>query len=197
MSSKAQKTRQYIVEKTSVVFNAKGYAGTSLNDLTEATGLTKGSIYGNFENKDEVALAVFDHNFGKIVAHLKSKMAKKTSVIGKLQVYPETYKHFLSLPFLKAGCPLLNTAMEADDTHPQLRKKALDALTLWKNSVEQLIHTGIANKEIKPQVNAPAFAAVLMALIEGGVMQAKLTGKSTGLQYTMNHLEKTINELKR
>jgi TetR/AcrR family transcriptional repressor of nem operon len=197
MLTKAEKTRQYIVEKTSPVFNAKGYAGTSLNDLTEATGLTKGSIYGNFENKDEVALAVFDHNFGLIVQYLLGKMAKKTTVIGKLHVYPETYRNFLSLPFLKAGCPLLNTSIEADDTHPLLRKKALDALALWRTSVEKLIHTGIENKEIKSQVNGPAFTAVLMSLIEGGVMQAKLTGKSTALQYSMQHLEKLINDLKR
>jgi len=36
--------------------------GTSLSDMTDATGLTKGSIYGNFNSKDEVALAAFDHN---------------------------------------------------------------------------------------------------------------------------------------
>jgi TetR/AcrR family transcriptional repressor of nem operon len=37
----------------------KGYSGTSMSDITAATGLTKGSIYGNFENKDEVAIAAF------------------------------------------------------------------------------------------------------------------------------------------
>ncbi|MDO9376148.1 MAG: TetR/AcrR family transcriptional regulator, partial [Ferruginibacter sp.] len=60
--TKAEKTRNFIVEQTAPIFNKKGYAGTSLTDLTEATGLTKGSIYGNFANKDEVALAAYDYN---------------------------------------------------------------------------------------------------------------------------------------
>ena len=60
MNSKSSRTKQFIIEKTAPVFNAKGYAGTSINDLMIATGLTKGNIYGNFENKDEVALAAFD-----------------------------------------------------------------------------------------------------------------------------------------
>ena len=58
--SKAEKTRQFIIEKTAPIFNKKGFAGTSLSDMTEATGLTKGSIYGNFADKDEVAMAAFD-----------------------------------------------------------------------------------------------------------------------------------------
>ncbi|MCP2807331.1 TetR family transcriptional regulator, partial [Salmonella enterica subsp. enterica serovar Typhimurium] len=60
--SKAERTRQYIIDKAAPIFNKKGYAGTSLNDLIEATGLTKGAIYGNFENKDEIALEAFDYN---------------------------------------------------------------------------------------------------------------------------------------
>ncbi len=59
--NKAERTRHFIIEKAAPIFNTKGYAGTSLSDMTEATGLTKGSIYGNFADKDEVALACFEH----------------------------------------------------------------------------------------------------------------------------------------
>ena len=71
--SKADRTKQYIIEKTACIFNTKGYAGTSINDLIAATGLTKGSIYGNFENKDQVALAAFDYNFERLVAYIRVK----------------------------------------------------------------------------------------------------------------------------
>ncbi|MBI3518092.1 MAG: TetR/AcrR family transcriptional regulator [Bacteroidetes bacterium] len=196
MLSKSERTKQFIIEKTAPVFNAKGFAGTSLNDLIHVTGLTKGSIYGNFENKDAVALAAFDYNFSKIVSYIKSKMEERTTVIDKLLVYPETYRHFLKLPFLKAGCPVLNTSTEADDTHPLLREKAINALKLWKTSVERHIDQGIESKELKADINAAEFTAILMSLIEGAVMQAKVTGKPTELNHTMNFLEKLIRELK-
>ncbi|MBL0331114.1 MAG: TetR/AcrR family transcriptional regulator [Bacteroidetes bacterium] len=195
--SKAERTKQFIIEKTAPVFNAKGYAGTSMNDLMVATGLTKGSIYGNFENKDEVALAAFDYNFGKVVSYLRHAIEARTSSIDKLLVYPETYRNFLKLPFLKAGCPVLNTSTEADDTHPLLKEKAVNALKLWKTSVEKHITVGIQNKEIKATTNASEFAAILMSLIEGAVMQAKVTGKHTDLNTTMDFLEKLIEDLKR
>lgn len=196
MMSKAERTRQFIIEKTAPIFNTKGYAGTSMNDLMNATGLTKGSIYGNFENKDEVALAAFDHNFGAVVSYIRFKTEERPQIIDKLLVYPETYRNFLKLPFLKAGCPVLNTSAEADDTHPLLRKKAANALKLWKNSVEKHIKAGIEKKEIKACINAVEFSAILMSLIEGAVMHAKVTGTSSVLNITMDFLEKMIRDLK-
>jgi TetR/AcrR family transcriptional repressor of nem operon len=197
MLSKSERTRQFIIEKTAPVFNTKGYAGTSMNDLTDVTGLTKGGIYGNFENKDEVALAAFDHNFLTVVSHLKVKIRARTTVIDKLLVYPETYRNYLKFPFLRAGCAIFNTATEADDTHPGLKEKASHALKFWKSSIEKHIQAGIATKEIKAHTNPAAFAAIFISLIEGGFMQAKVTGKLTELNATMDFLEKMIKDLKR
>ncbi|AIG30346.1 transcriptional regulator [Flavobacterium psychrophilum] len=194
--SKAERTKQFIIEKTAPIFNAKGYMGTSMNDIMNATGLTKGSIYGNFENKDEVALAAFDYNFGAIVSYIKPKIEVRPKMIDKLLVYPETYRNFLKLSFLEAGCPVLNTSTEADDTHPMLRKRAVNALKLWQTSIEKYIEIGIETKEIKANTNAVEFSAILMSLIEGAVMQAKVTGNSRVLNITMNFLEKMIKDLK-
>jgi TetR/AcrR family transcriptional repressor of nem operon len=196
MISKADRTKQFIIEKTAPIFNSKGYAGTSMNDIMNATGLTKGSIYGNFENKDEVALEAFDYNFGAIVSYIRQKTAVRPKIIDKILVYPETYRNFLKLSFLEAGCPVLNTSTEADDTHPLLRKRAVNALKLWKSSIEKYIEIGIETKEIKASTNASEFSAILMSLIEGAVMQAKVTGDFTVLNITMDFLEKMIIDLK-
>jgi len=197
MLSKSERTRQFIIEKTAPVFNEKGYAGTSMTDLTEITGLTKGSIYGNFSNKDEVALAVFDYNFERVSSYIRAKIQERVGAINKLLVYPETYRHFLKLPVFRTGCPILNTSTEADDTHPALKAKAANALKIWKGYLEKHIKAGIANKEIKADTDPSAFAAVLMSVIEGAVMQVKVTHRVTELNSTMDFLEKIIRDLKR
>ncbi|MES2761905.1 MAG: TetR/AcrR family transcriptional regulator [Bacteroidota bacterium] len=194
--SKGERTRQLIVEKTAHIFNAKGYAGTSMNDIMEATGLTKGCLYGNFENKDELALAAFDYNFGHVTSIIRTKILERTSAIDKLLVYPETYRDFLRVPFINGGCPILNTSTEADDTHPMLKKKAIGALKYWQTGIEKIIARGVESKEIKPKANGPEFAIILTSLIEGAIMQAKLTNRSTELDVTMNFLEKMIRDLK-
>lgn len=194
--TKSERTRQFIIEKTAPIFNRKGYAGTSLTDLTEVTGLTKGSIYGNFENKDEVALASFDYNFSKVTDYLKNKILKTENAIERLLVYPQVYGNFLKIPFLQPGCPILNTSTEADDTHPLLKEKAAAALAFWKESLENQIKRGIARNEIKKDTKPQEIAVIMMTLIEGAIMQAKVTGRQTELKIAMNFLEKLIVELK-
>lgn len=194
--SKSELTRQFIIEKTAPVFNEKGYAGTSLADLENATGLTKGSIYGNFENKDEVALAAFDYTFNQVSTYIMGKISSTENAIERLLVYPNVYRYFLKIPFLKAGCPILNTSTESDDTHPLLKEKAANALQAWKKSVENQIKRGIARNEIKADTNPIEFAVVLIALIEGAIMQAKLTGRNKELGISMDYLEKLIHSIK-
>ena len=194
--SKAGRTRQFIVEKTAAVFNEKGYAGTSLSDLTNATGLTKGSIYGNFQNKDEVALAAFDYNFSQITEYIKERILLTENSIERLMVYPKVYSDFLTIPFLKPGCPILNTATEADDTHRGLKKRAANALGFWKTSLENQIKRGIQRGEIKADTKPSEVAVVLMALIEGAAMVAKVTDKPAELRIAMKFLSQYINGIK-
>lgn len=194
--SKGERTRQLIIEKTAHIFNEKGYSGTSMNDIMEATGLTKGCIYGNFQNKDEIALAAFDYNYGHVTSLIRIKILERTSYIDKLLVYPETYKDFLKVPFIIGGCPILNTATEADDTHPMLKKRAVSALKFWQAGVEKMIARGIEAKEIKANTNGSEFAIILTSLIEGAIMQAKITNRSTELEVTMAFLDNMIRNLK-
>lgn len=195
--SKSERTKQFIVERTAPVFNEKGYAGTSLTDLTNATGLTKGSIYGNFDNKDEVAIAAFDYNFNRVTLYLKDRILASDNSIERLLVYPKVYRDFLKIPFLKPGCPILNTSTEADDTHPKLRERAANALAFWKTSIENQIKRGIQRGEIKADANPTELAVIMMSIIEGAIMQAKVSGKPTELRIAMNYLEKVIVELKK
>lgn len=193
--SKAERTRQFIIEKTAPVFNKKGYAGTSINDLTEVTGLTKGSIYGNFINKDQVALAAFDYNLGRIKSVITEGMRGSKTVKEKLMVYVEVYKDFLVYPFSNGGCPILNTATEADDTHPELKEKALVAVQEWKTSLTNLIEGGKKDGEIRSEVNAERFALTLIATLEGAIMIAMLTGKLNYRNMIMQSVEENIKAL--
>lgn len=194
--SKSENTKQLIVEKTAHVFNTKGYAGTSMQDIMSATGLSKGCIYGNFENKDEVALAAFDHNYSQIVEHLKVRIKATENAIERLLVYPNMYKNYFRYPYLQAGCPILNTATEADDTHPGLKERAAAALDFWKTSIENQIKRGIERKEIKADTDPEAIGVVMISVIEGAFMQAKVTNRTKELKIAMEFLEKIITALK-
>ncbi|MBN8686148.1 MAG: TetR/AcrR family transcriptional regulator [Chitinophagales bacterium] len=194
--SKSLRTRQFIIEKTAPVFNEKGFAGTSLTDLTKATGLTKGSIYGNFADKDAVAVAAFDFNFNRVTEYMKTKILAKENAIDRLLAYPTVYRDFLKIPFLRPGCPILNTSTEADDTHPLLKEKAAEALAFWKKSIENQVLRGISRGEIRKDISPATVAVIMMSIIEGAIMQAKVAGRATELKIAMDFLASWIEGLR-
>lgn len=194
--SKADQTRQTIVERSSQVFNTKGYSGTSFSDIIQSTGLSKGCIYGHFENKDAIAVAAFDYNHQAVTELMKSKIVATDYSIDRLLVYPSIYREFDKHSCLRAGCPILNTATESDDTHPQLRERAAHALEIWKRSLENQIKRGIFRCEIRSDIDATEFAIIMISIIEGSFMQSKVKGDLKDLAIAMDFLEKMILALK-
>lgn len=194
--SKAQRTKQFIIEKTAPIFNMKGYSGTSMSDITEATGLTKGSIYGNFANKDEVALAAFRFNVQKLHDIFSKEIEKEKTFKGKLLVYPRLYSDYYHLRVTQGGCPIINTATEADDTHPVLRKKVERVILSWKDQLAYFIKQGIALGEFKAEsIDPEKTALTIIAIIEGAIMIAKITGNVSTLADIMLSVTKIIEDL--
>jgi TetR/AcrR family transcriptional regulator, transcriptional repressor for nem operon len=193
--NKAERTKQFIIEKTAPIFNVKGYTGTSLSDMTEATGLTKGSIYGNFTDKDEVALACFEHNYKMVKEAIRREMDKYPSYRDKLLVYPEMYGNPKEYLFQTGGCPILNTTVEADDTHPRLRTLAGNALVDWKEKLVQLIEAGKAKGEFKSTTKPDQTALTIIALLEGAIVVAKSTGNRANGKAVIASVRELIEQL--
>jgi len=194
--TKAERTRQFIIETTAPIFNKKGYAGTSMADLTEATKLTKGSFYGNFENKEQVALAVFDFNLGKVSKAIQLRVQQAGTFRDKLGVYAQAYRDFVRTAHLEGGCPILNTAIDADDTNPLLKEKAAKAVLKWKKNVMDLIQGGIQAGEFKPDIDQHQMALSMIALIEGGMMISQVTNNTGNLDKVLKTVELLIDMMK-
>lgn len=190
-----EQTRQFIIESTADVFNKKGYAGTSLTDLTEATNLTKGSIYGNFENKEEVAIAVFDYNIAQRSSRLESEVSKAGTYKEKMLVYAT----FLSVNWgsftAKGGCPYLNTGLEADDTNETLRRHVTDALLSWKNRIVDVINKGTEAGEFKRNTDASSSAISIIALLEGGIFMSSVTRNSLYIKTASETAKNIVNSI--
>lgn len=190
--SKAERTRRFIIEKSSPIFNKKGYAGTSLSDLTQATGLTKGSIYGNFKNKDEVAVCAFHYNLSFIIESLTSEIDKSRTYVEKLLVYPRVYRRNIQAMIAIGGCPILNTVIDADNTNDTLRSLAVETIVNWKCAIMKLVSKGKIAGEIEADTDEAAVAENIISLIEGGNAMTKATGEESYIHNAIDQTESII-----
>ncbi|MBC5772616.1 TetR/AcrR family transcriptional regulator [Pontibacter sp. KCTC 32443] len=194
--TKAERTRQYIIEQAAHLFNQRGYAGTSLQDIMAATGLTKGGIYGHFESKEEIALAAFKHASAIILQLLSQTIKAHFTATAKLEALLDFYKKYIISPPITGGCPVLNTSVEADDTNPLLRASVVKVLNKMHRSLEGIVQQGIQQGEFKTTVNAEQFSILFISMIEGGVMVSKAYGKPHYLHTVLKQLHHMIQEMK-
>jgi TetR/AcrR family transcriptional repressor of nem operon len=193
--TKSELTRQFIIEKSAPVFNKKGFAGTSLSDLTRATGLTKGSIYGNFKDKDDVAVSVFKYNLNNLTNFLTREITQGETAVEKLRAIPAAYRKLYKNMVEFGGCPLLNTATEADDTHQTLCKLTAEAIALLKKTINRLVLSGQQAGQIKPDADADRLSEVALSLIEGGSFLSKVTGEKSYMMHSLDLIEELIAQV--
>ena len=172
--SKAEKTKEFIIEQAAPLFNSKGYAGTSMSDLIAVTGLTKGAIYGNFENKDAIALAAYKYNITSMNSKLDALLCAKKTPFEQLLVFIDFYRNNWKKFFEKGGCPILNAAIEADDNLPFLKTTIQQSIKAWAKRIEQIIISGQQNGDFKENIDALHYAYTMISLIEGGIMLSKI-----------------------
>jgi len=179
---KAKETKKLIIEKAAILFNQKGFHGTSMSDIMKATSLTKGGIYGNFKKdggdkkgvKEEIAIAAFEYSVKFVGEQIRQRTSVVDSAIDKLKTIVYFYKERILNPPLDGGCPIMNTAIEADDNIPALRKKVVAAMDYWHYGISRTIEIGIEKGEIKPTVDVPIFATRFIGTLEGGILLSRI-----------------------
>lgn len=181
-----------IIERSAPLFNTKGYAGTSMSDILEATGLTKGGFYGNFKSKDEVALEAFDYSLNRMKESLGFKLKMQASASGKLFAMLDFYHNYSIKPVVAGGCPILNTAIDSDDTMPALKEKAALAMREVLNTFRVLILKGMRDGEFRKDLDASQEAELFFAIIEGGVMMSKLNNSPSVLNRLLENIRHQI-----
>ncbi|MCC3372738.1 TetR/AcrR family transcriptional regulator [Cohnella sp. REN36] len=176
--TKGEQTRERIIAESAELFNRRGYAGASLSDIIERTGIQKGGIYRHFGSKDEIALEAYGYATGVVGARIRETMAERASASEKLLAYFDVYRDVAESPPFAGGCPLLNTAVESDDGHPALRDRARQSMANTLESMKRIIAEGIRSGEFRPDLDADALAGFALASMEGSIMMSKLEGSN-------------------
>lgn len=186
--AKGEQTRRRIVRQAAPVFNTYGYSGTSISALTRATGLEKGGLYNHFPSKEALALAAFDYAVELVRQRFASALEGKGGARERLQAIIDVFASYAVAPPLPGGCPILNTAIEADDTDPALRERAQAAMTELQKLIGATVKAGVSSGELAPSADPRAVAALFTATLEGALVLARLFDDPTHMRHAADHL---------
>jgi TetR/AcrR family transcriptional regulator, transcriptional repressor for nem operon len=192
---KGERTRRAIVEKAAGVFNTKGYFGSSMNDIVLEAGLEKGAIYNHFASKEELALEAFGYSTGIMRRRFESALEDKEGALERLFAVVDVLGGLADDPPVAGGCPVLNTAIEADDARTVLKERAREVMTDWLRLIGSITKEGVRNGEFEPGTVPRETASVVVATLEGAVMLSKLYDNPAHMRRALDHLKKHLKSL--
>ncbi|MCM5662927.1 TetR/AcrR family transcriptional regulator [Galbibacter mesophilus] len=194
MTTKAEKTTQFIIKTVAPIFNKKGYSDTSLSDITKATGLTKGAIYGNFKNKEELALQVFEYNANMVTSRIEQYMEKGSSPLERLLYLIRFYKNYYDFTNNFGGCPIVNSGADANNTFPELLQKVQETIHKIEGYIRTEIEAGKHLGEIRNTINGNVYGKRFFSLLNGAVFMSQTTHDKSYTTDCVNIIIDTINQ---
>ena len=196
MGTKAETTRARIVDAAVPIFNVKGYAGASLADVLEAAQIKKGGLYRHFESKEQLALAAFDRAASEVVVRYLDAMRRAAGPLERLRACVDTAAASLDSPPVPGGCPILNAAVESDDTFEALRVRAHGVMEMWHEAIREAVAAGIADGCIDRRTDASAVASVITSSLEGAIMMTLLYRSTRHMSAVAAHLHAFIDGIR-
>jgi len=185
--SKGEATRERIIAQAAPIFNMRGFAGSSMQDVMEAVGLEKGGLYRHFVSKEELAVEAFRYALAGAVRLRTEKLDRSHGAIAQLL---SIVQRFVDAPSsIKGGCPLMNTAIDADDGNAVLRGLARKAFADWRERIGAVVREGLENGEIRKKTDPLRIANTMIATLEGALMLSRIEGTKVPLEDAQASLE--------
>jgi TetR/AcrR family transcriptional repressor of nem operon len=198
MIRKGARTRQKIIEKALRLFCVKGYYNTSINDILQATALTKGGLYGHFASKEELWYAVYDEALSTWRKVVFQGIQSNADPLERIQILIENdLKKKLGGNVFEGGCFFHSMLVELSGQSNAMSnhlmqgfKQLVELLCAWLKEADQ-------QGQLKENLNFSEIASYVVIGLNGA---AALYGSSRNpaiLDQTLSQIRFYIRQLKK
>ena len=188
--------REQIIEAASQIIHFKGFNNTSIDDILQRTGVKKGNFYFYFKSKEELGFAVLEHLIEEfrrrclapILASADTPFNKMIRVIDALDTEQTKAQ-------CCGGCPFGNMALELSDLHEGFRQRLEEIFRGMAQLFQSLLKD--AADELVDAVDLEEVSQFIVAVVEGGIMLAKVHKSITPMRQCFRQLKRYLSTLRR
>jgi TetR/AcrR family transcriptional regulator, transcriptional repressor for nem operon len=163
-------------------FWSRGYAATSVDDLTSVTGLGKGSLYGAFGDKHGLFVRALDDYIGTALDGVRAQLRDPAySAYDRLTRHIRAQARGIAADKSRRGCMMAKSAAELGATDETVERAVEHAYATWTTELGTCIKEAQRDRKIDRKQNPRALATTLLAFMrgqealhKGGVSSAQL-----------------------
>jgi TetR/AcrR family transcriptional repressor of nem operon len=168
-STRGERTRDRIAASVAPLINRRGYDGLTIADVLSATGLEKGGLYNHFASKEALAVAAFDHAVDQVFAFFAGHLDGVEPGLPYLRCFIDTFGLHARKPVVDGGCPIANTAADADDGNAMLRERVLAVLRKLRERLRTHVRIAYDGGQLR-RGNPDDVADAMLCSLEGAAL---------------------------
>ncbi len=184
---------QAVIADAMTVFWRKGYEATSIDDLVQATGINRASMYSTFGSKEGLLLAALDHYVLAVNRERLKMLEGKGTVRACLTAYFDSLIAFSTGDGRGLGCLLTNTAIELSPRNARVRKKLKAIFEQVEAAFRRLLERGQAAGEIGPDKDPNALAHFFLTTVQGLRVIARADPDPLSMRETVASAMRTLD----
>jgi len=181
MSERGQDTRDRILDTAQTLVMAKGFSGTSLDDIIRTAGLTKGAFFHHFRSKNDLARKLVER-FAENDFALFDEWDRRADALADdpyqaLVIFLKLFEEWLdALPAPFAGCLLAVYVYESNLFEEDITGFVRQSLERWQGYYERKLKAVLATRRPRFEVSARALAEALVSVLEGSFILSRAYG---------------------
>jgi len=197
VQNKGVQTRQKIVSKSLQLFSVKGYYHTSVNDILDATGLTKGGLYGHFASKEDIWYAAYDAAVDIWKNIVFRGIRNSTDPLRRVEKFIENdMNYYLGEDTFAGGCFFLNMVVELSGQSVAMSKKILSGFVRLSQLLQSWLEQAEENGVLKEGLDLKEISNFIIISLNGAAALYISSRDPSVLKQTVRQLRFYIKQLK-
>ena len=189
-------TKEKLLDAAQRLMLAKGFAATTVDEICEAAGLTKGSFFHYFTSKEELGKAALDRFVStRSQALQQAPFLKKSDPLQRVYGYVDFVIEMSKNPEARNGCLLGHFAQELSDTHPEIRSRCARHFAEWAEGLTRDLDDAKRRYAPKAAVDTRSVAEHFIAIVEGSLILAKAKRDVGMVEKNLRHFKRYVKGL--
>jgi TetR/AcrR family transcriptional repressor of nem operon len=188
-------TRNRIVACATDLIYEKGYSRTTVDEVIQRAGVTKGSFYHHFLSKEELGCAVIENASSYILKSLSRPLNQPhLSPLERIDKVLRQIQSLVEEADCSRGCIIGNLALEMSHDHEDFRVLLAEAFKSWSSLIAGQLEEMKAGGCMPEDFDCTAFADFSISAIEGAIMMSKVTRNPAPM---LNSIDMVLESLER
>jgi AcrR family transcriptional regulator len=185
-------TRERLTQAAVAVFARSGYDRATVDEIVREAGFSKGAFYVHFESKEDLFWSMLTERIGRHQDAFRDSIDHQGGVADNVRT-------ILTAVFdLAEADPLWSSLFMEFSAHAGRNEKARQLLAdmygRWRESIVLILEAGRAAGRIREDIDAKFIATIIVAAVEGSIMQARLAPEAVRLRKLIDPLARTLSE---